>query len=439
MERSRGTWFGAVAALLLCAAVMTGCSEPAPDSEGSAKATTSIPVDNPCEGDSMIECARKTSIADLVPAEPTKATGEPLKIGMINQENTPAGSFPELSQAVQAAVEFVNTQLGGVDGRPVEVQVCNTEFSAEGSTKCAQQFVDEEVPVVLGGIDVFGNGIDTLKDNGIPYVGGIPISEQSATRSNSFQFSGGTWGAAVAFASDAIAKKAKKVSIVYGEFGSITQSAGYGKKVLDAAGIQTQMVPYPILSTDLSSPVQAALAGDPDAVIVLAADTGCKPAFQALAAANTKATAYFTGACAAPPIVEDVPQADTEGRVFNVEQLLDPEDPDVDGALYFQVIDAYGKGLDPVGAGTVSFRSFMNLYAVLRGLGADGITPKAVTSSLKEQVDTSSFMGHPYTCDGKQFEGLPAMCSPQQALTTMEDRTPGPTGGWIDVGQIYAG
>ena len=28
-------------------------------------------------------------------------------------------------------------------------------------------------------------------------------------------------------------------------------------------------------------------------------------------------------------------------------------------------------GLDPVGAGTVSFRSFMNLYAVLREIGAD--------------------------------------------------------------------
>ena len=63
---------------------------------------------------------------------------------MINQENTPAGSFPELSQAVQAAIEFVNTELGGVDGRPIELEVCNTEFTAEGSTSCGQQFVEAE-------------------------------------------------------------------------------------------------------------------------------------------------------------------------------------------------------------------------------------------------------------------------------------------------------
>ena len=48
--------------------------------------------------------------------------------------------------------------------------MCNTEFSAEGSTTCGQRFVEEKVPAVLGGIDVFGNAIDTLGDNGIPYI-----------------------------------------------------------------------------------------------------------------------------------------------------------------------------------------------------------------------------------------------------------------------------
>src|SRR5690606_5592851 len=109
----------------------------------------------------------------LVPDSPTAADGEPFRIGMVNQENTPAGSYPELSQAVQAAVEYVNSQLGGLDGRPIEVEVCNTEFSAEGSTACGQRFVEDGVPVVLGGIDVFGNAIDVLVDNDIPYVGGI--------------------------------------------------------------------------------------------------------------------------------------------------------------------------------------------------------------------------------------------------------------------------
>jgi branched-chain amino acid transport system substrate-binding protein len=55
----------------------------------------------------------------------------------------------------------VNEQLGGIDGRPIELSVCNTEFSAEGSTSCGQRFVEDEVVAVLGGIDVFGNAVET--------------------------------------------------------------------------------------------------------------------------------------------------------------------------------------------------------------------------------------------------------------------------------------
>ena len=113
--------------------------------------------------------------------------------------------------------------------------------------------------------------------------------------------------------------------------------------------------------------------------------------------------------------------------------------PAPDFTLYSAVIGEYGDGLDPVGAGTVSFRSFMNLYAVLREIGADDITPKAIIDSLSAKVDEPSFMGHDYTCDRKQFDGLPAMCSPQQVLAEMKDRNLTQVGDWVDVGAIYAG
>jgi len=428
---------GVALVVVLVAAV--GCSEPAPKAD-QATGATSTPTSKSCAGTALLACARKSTIGEYVPAKPTKATGTPIKLGMINQENTAAGSFPELSQAVQAGIEFVNTQLGGVDGHPLEMEVCNTEFSAEGSTTCGQKFVEEKVPAVLGGIDVFGNGIDTLNDNGIPFVGGIPVSTQSAESPNSYQWSGGTWGAAVAFADySARVLKAKKVAIVYGEFGSITQSAKYAETVLTRAGVQTQLVPYPILSTDITSPLHAAIAADPDAIMVLAADTGCKPAFEGLQASGTKAKTFFVGACAAPTIIADVPAAASEGSIFNVEGPIDRKHPNPDTSLYTAVINRYGKGLDPIGAGTVSFRSFMNLYVVLNQLGADKISAKNISDALSAKVDATSFMGHNYTCDRKQFEGLPSLCSPQQILGVMKDRNLFQVGTWIDVGQVYAG
>jgi branched-chain amino acid transport system substrate-binding protein len=293
---------------------------------------------------------------------------------------------------------------------------------------------------VLGGIDVFGNAIDVLADNEVPYVGGIPISTQSVQSENSYQWSGGTWGAAVAFAEHAATTlMAERVAVVYGEFGSITQAAEYAERVLERNDVETQLVPYPILATDLVSAMQAAAASDPDAIFVLAADAGCRAGFEAIATLGLDTQKYFVGACAAPTIIDSVDASATEGTIFNVEGPISSSSPDPDVTFYDAVIERYTDGLDPVGAGTVSFRSFMNLYAVLVELGADGATRAAIAERLDEQRDAPSFMGHPYTCDREQFEGLPAMCSPQQILGQREGGELDQITDWMDVGDIYAG
>ena len=427
----------ALAASLLTASVLTSCSEDAPETTtGIGKASTEAA--DACAGAALLDCAKDSTIGAYVPDAPTEATGEPIHLGMVNQENTPAGSYPELSQAVAAATEFINTELGGIDGRPIEVDVCNTEFSAEGSTSCGQKFVEAEVPAVLGGIDVFGNAIETLADNGIPYIGGIPVSFASVKSPNSFQWSGGTWGAAVAFSWYAAEElDAEKVSIVYGDFGSITHSAEEAERVLENLGVEAQLVPYPITATDISSALNAAAATKPDALLVLAADSGCKAGFDGVSSLGIEAATFYVGACAAPSITNEAGTEKTNGAIFNVEGPVGQKPPNPDFVLYSAIIEKYGDGLDPVGAGTVSFRAVMNLYVILNQLDGD-ITPETITAALKAQVDTPSFSGHPYTCDGEQYPGLPAMCSPQQILAQMEDGTLSQLGDWIDVGQIAA-
>ena len=445
----------AVVVAVVLAAMLGACSEDraqgagaeadatAGGAEGGASASSASDTTDDCTPDTLLDCARVSSISALVPDEPVTASGEPIVLGMINQENTPVGSFPELSRGVQAAIEFVNTQLGGLDGRPLQLEVCNTNFSAEGSTACGQQFVAAEVPVVLGGIDVFGNGIDVLADNDVPYAGGIPISAQSVTSPNSFQWSGGTWGATIAFASYAVQELgATSAAIVYGDFGSVADAAEYGRRTFEELGVDdVTMVPFPIVSTDLAAPIQVAASAEPDVMIALTADTGCAAAFEGVSTAAPDVPAFYTGACAAPSITDRAGPERTEGAIFNVEGPIDRTNGTPDTALYDAVIEAYGDGLDPIGAATVSFRSFMNLYVVLAAIvdeaGVEGIDPGSVTTALRSQVDATSFMGHPYTCDGRQLEGLPAMCSPQQILAELRDGQLEQIGTWVDVGAIY--
>ena len=433
------------AAVLLASACSEDRSGTGSGSDGASQSTDSSGANGveSCGPDELLVCARSSSISNLVPAEATEANSTPITLGMINQENTAVGSFPELSQGVQAAIDFVNEQLGGIEGHPVELEVCNTEFSAEGSTSCGQQFVISEVPAVLGGIDVFGNGVDVLADNDVPFVGGIPVSTQSVTSPNSFQWSGGSWGATIAFAAYAASElKAKSAAIIYGDFGSIADGAAYGKRTLEKLGVEdVQLIPYPIISTDLGSPIQAAATSDPDVVFMLTADTGCKAAFDGVANSGMTAQVFYTGACASPAIVSEAGDEKTNGTIFNVEGPINRSDPTPDSGLYVGVVEAYGDGLDPIGSATVSFRSFMNLYVVMRELAAEGgigaITPDGITDALRSKVDATSFMGHDYTCDGKQLEGLPALCSPQQILGEMQGGQLNQLGTWLDVGKIY--
>ena len=291
----------------------------------------------------------------------------------------------------------------------------------------------------MGGIDVFGNGIEVLADNQVPFVGGIPVSEQSVTSPNSFQWSGGSWGATVAFADYAANElDAEKVAIVYGEFGSITESAEYAKKVLDRAGVTTQLVPYPILSTDISSAIQAAAAGEPDAIFMLAADTGCAAGYEGMQTLGVTAQRFFTGACVSPTILGSVDPAATDGTIFNVEGPISTSDPTPDAALYQAVIEQYGDGVDAMGAATVTFRAFMNLYSIMRGLGVEGVDARRAspTHSPPRSTRRASWV----TRTPATASSSPA-CRPCARPSRSSDRSQDgelvQITDWIDVGAIY--
>ena len=70
------------------------------------------------------------------------------------------------------------------------------------------------------------------------------------------------------------------------------------------------------------------------------------------------------------------------GAIYNVEGPVGQKPPNPDMAFYSAVIEQYGDGLDPIGAGTVSFRSLMNLYAIMNQIDSE-ITPEAVAGSRR--------------------------------------------------------
>jgi branched-chain amino acid transport system substrate-binding protein len=461
-----GNRAGRIACLALVGALaVAGCSEPEDDGSGTVR--TSVPgEDEPTgatdppgtrsvtpgstpasaeptvanDGSIVAAYAGQSWFLGEMPSSATPAddTLEPILLGMINNEDTPFGSYPEVRAAAEAAALWVNTELGGVDGRPIEVRTCISRFDVEQSQQCALELERAGVIAFVGGVDVTSNGsYPVIEQNGLPVVGGIPATLTEQRSPNAFFFSGGIAGGATAMVAHAAESGAERVLLAFGELEPFEVAAReYAAVVGENLGLDVELVPFSFATADYLPILTKARDVEAQAVIVLAADAACVPLMETASALELDATIYLFGSCAAESILDAAGEA-ALGIIFNSEGPVGEDD--IEGAIFQDVIDRYAT--EPAGAaGTVGFRGLMNLYAMLRELGADDITSEGLLDLARNSVDEPSFWGHPYTCDGRQVPGLPALCAPQQILFTFDavGQDPVEITDWIPTDELFA-
>jgi len=354
-----------------------------------------------------------------VPAEPVPADADldPIRLGMINQEDTPLGSYPELRVAAEAAVAWINAELGGVEGRPLELLSCVTSFDPAQSRACALELLAAGIVAFVGGVDVTSErSIAEIEAAQLAVFGGVPANLAEQRSDRVFAFSGGDVGALAGFLAHASQTGASTVVIAYGAGVPSFEVAArdYGQPVGQMLGLTVELLPYPIFAEDPAVVFDPAGAVDADAVIVLAATSSCAPFMRA--ASESGRQLYLTGACA------DVQSLGAAGDavssvLFNAEGSFDSVL--ADASIYQAVVERYA-GEAAFGAGTVSFRGVMNLYALMLDIGP-GLTTEALVDLARSSQMRPSFWGHPYTCDGAQVPGLPALCAPQQIIFGISD------------------
>jgi branched-chain amino acid transport system substrate-binding protein len=359
---------------------------------------------------------------------------EPIRLGMINQEDTPLGSYPEVRVAAEAAVAWINSELGGVAGRPVELLTCVTSFDPDQSRTCALDLLEAGVVAFVGGVDVTSErSIAEIEAAGLAVFGGVPANLAEQRSDRVFAFSGGDVGALAAFLFHASERGASTVVIGFGEGVPSFEVAArdYGQAVGEMLGLEVELVPYPIFTEDPSVVFDPAEAADAD-VIVLAATSSCAPFMRA--ASESGRQLYLTGACADVQALSAAGDA-VSSVLFNAEGSF--ESTLADAAIYQAVTERYAD--EPAfGAGTVSFRGVMNLYALMLEAGSDLTTETLVGLARSSQM-RPSFWGHPYTCDGAQVPGLPALCAPQEIIFGVNpDGAAVAVTDWIATDELFA-
>lgn len=353
-------------------------------------------------------------------------------LGMINQEDAPIGSFPEAREAAQAAVDHVNDDLGGANGRRLRLEVCRTNGSPESSAACANSLLEKQPVAVLGGVDLgAAASLPVFEKAGIPYVGGTPALGEELTSGAAWMLAGGVVGDLLGMADYALnTLKVKKVGALYVDLpGVLTTVIAAAEVVLRSKGVtDVKLVAASADAADFAPPLKAATAGNPDAVIVLFPAQTCARIMSAARSLKVTSRLFYTSACASQAVVEAAGAA--AENAFFATGYLPFDDPSPDVATW----KAEAKVAKPSALSQAGFAVVMNIYSLLQG-GAD--TPAALTTELRATQDRPGFMAHPYTCDRKQVSLLSAVCNANVRLLQYKGgRFNDLTGAWVNGSEL---
>jgi ABC-type branched-subunit amino acid transport system substrate-binding protein len=318
-------------------------------------------------------------------------SGAPVTVGVIYTANNQAGNTPGIQIGANAAADYVNSQLGGINGHLVKVLACNGMNAPTNDTECATKFVNSGVVDVVGLDGLWGT-------NGQPIVARAGIINQTTPLAagefvgpTSYPFDGGPTAGAGAVASYVLSKGWKSVACVYLDLASIKPSCDQSfAGPLKAAGVNYVSVPVPPTATDFAQYAQAATAGKPQAVLVLDGPTQIARFMQAASQLGVTAQ-YFAPNISASADLFNI-GALANGTIFYFPTRVWTDTADQDIKIFLAAMQKYAPG---AAVNAESLQGFAGIVNVQR-LGAKmsgSLTAAAFATALKDVSAFQSFAG----------------------------------------------
>jgi branched-chain amino acid transport system substrate-binding protein len=366
--------------------------------------------------------------------------GQPIVIGLINTEDAPVGSFPDLRRGALAAQTYVNDTLGGVRGRPIQIVACATSGTPESSQACANRLLARHPVAVIGGVDLgAAASLPPLQSAGVPYVGGSPAATEALTSSGSYMLTGGTATEVlgeVAYAVDTL--HVTRMAAVYSDVpGLLSTAAEFLKTIVRKKGVtHFQLFPVEQGAPDVVPALSAAAATHPQAVIAIFPAQACTRVVQGVAAIDLKACMMYPSFCAVDSVLA-AGGTSSEGSVFATGLTPYVEHQDHDVSVYLSAIKRDDPGLGPSLLSEAGFSDVVALRQLLAAVSGS-LTPSALTAQLRSTRDHPGFLSHSFSCDGAQIPLLPALCNAYVQVSVVSHGHLQPVGGWVDTAPTAA-
>jgi branched-chain amino acid transport system substrate-binding protein len=203
-------------------------------------------------------------------------SGKPVEIN-ITYAKTGAFTYAEMGVGAEAAEKAVNDS-GGIHGRPLKVNVCDTTSPVDPNPmqQCLRKVVaNQDIVAEVADYGSFNDISTPLENqNGLAQIGGIPLGLSQLTLPNSFPL---VMPEEQAMGGAMVTNGSTKPSLIYINIPTAQKAFAEINAWLKAGGSQYQLVakqPSDITSTDLSPQVAAICNSGADAVALSLSYTG---------------------------------------------------------------------------------------------------------------------------------------------------------------------
>jgi branched-chain amino acid transport system substrate-binding protein len=349
---------------------------------------------------------------------------KPITFGYVNQEGG-VPSFPEATLGAEAAINYVNTRLGGVDGHPLKIVKCVVQTEEDGQ-KCGTQMLNNPdiQAVMVGMLVVGGQSLYGVLNGQKPVLILNPLTQADYSAKNAYAFSGGVAAGYTAFGKfiggDYLSPKPKSLAIV-----TTNNPAGIAAinglvvptlKQLGLTDIRIAQVSDTATGPDVVSAVQAAKADTADAVMISLQTSGCIAAYDALKSLNITKPVITTNLCYAKPVAEHLNGSFPEGwnfagLGFNPYMPADPNVP-TSWVLPLNVREvasmAKGAEVDPTGPAIYTFGPVLTIAKILDGIGADKFNAQSLSAAMKSYK--GPLLGTAGNADCGKNPAFPTVC-----------------------------
>ena len=393
---------------LTAAAACSSSSSSTPSSAGTSTA-----------GGTASAATTSAGLAKYLPGK--KATGTPVKIGLINNEGSSPVAEPSTGDAAVAAADYANAELGGIGGHPIQVIRCAENEDVASATACANEMVQDNVAAVDIGTTGLGNTIvPIITKAGIPYVSATGSSSDELSTPGTFMWTGGFPADLGGMAKLAGEHGYKKVTaFVIDAPSALAGAQQIGTPAFKAAGVALSIEAVPDAVADATPQVTAGLSGQPGAVAIVADASTCTSVLQALSTVDPGVPVYANTSCLNSSTLTALGSAMNGVKIFG---RSDTESSNPEAQLYRYVMAKYYPSANASGDSVTGYQGMLGLIRATAGLTGDP-TPASIMSAIKAAADVPlpAGAGLTFTCNGKMFPGLPSNCSSGDVVLTIEN------------------